>query len=273
MRSRLACALVTIVAMAALPGGALAVTQTSQLGGVTATFNFQGKFPTFKGLHLQISNAGQVLYDAPVSSRLCPNPCTPGDPSAHGQSARVLDLESNGQPDVVLGLYTGGAHCCYVDQVYSLDPGSMTYVKKEQYFGDAGAAIKDLHHNGHLEFVSTNDAFYYEFGSFADSGAPIQIWAFSAGRFADITRNFPQLIRRDAARWWRLFTHNYSAGEGLISPWAADEDLLGHFKQVKRTLAKQLKLGHLHSGLSPEVPDGKKFVAALQRFLHKQGYV
>lgn len=273
MRSRIAVALVAIAALLALPGAALAVTQTSHLGGVTATFSFQGKFPTFKQLHLTISNGGQVLYNAPVTSRLCPNPCTPGDPSAHGQSARVLDIESNGQPDVVLGLYTGGAHCCYVDQVYSLDPQTMTYVSKEHYFGDAGAAIKDLHHDGHLEFVSTNDAFYYEFGSFADSGAPIQIWAFTAGRFVDITRSFPQLIRRDAARWWRLFTHNYSAGEGLIAPWAADQYLLGHSQQVKRTLARQLKLGHLHSEFSPQVPSGAKFVAALQRFLHRQGDV
>ena len=37
--------------------------------------------------------AGRDLYDAPVSSRLCPNPCTPGDPAPHGRSARVLDLE------------------------------------------------------------------------------------------------------------------------------------------------------------------------------------
>jgi hypothetical protein len=273
MRSRIAAALLAVAALLALPGVALATTQTSHLDGVTATFSFQGKFPTFKHLHLSISNAGQVLYDAPVSSRLCPNPCTPGDPFAHGQSARVLDLESNGQPDVVLGLYTGGAHCCFVDQVYSLDPGTMTYVSKEHYFGDAGAAIKDLHHDGHLEFVSTNDAFYYQFGSFADSGAPIQIWAFGAGRFVDVTRNFPQLIRRDAARWWRLFTHNYVAGEGLIAPWAADEDLLGHSQQVKRALARQLKLGHLHSEFSPQVPSGRRFVAALQLFLHKQGYV
>ena len=160
----------------------------------------------------------------------------------------MLDLEANGEPDVVLGLYTGCAHCCYVDQVYRPDPGTLTYVKTEHYFGNAGATIKDLHHDGHLEFVSTNDAFYYRFGSFADSGAPVQIWSFRAGRFTDITRHFPGLIRRDAALWWKLFTHHYDAGQSLIAPWAADQDLLGHRSLVKRTLARQLALGHLRGG-------------------------
>ncbi|MGZ6577775.1 MAG: hypothetical protein ACXVEW_05440 [Solirubrobacteraceae bacterium] len=268
MRARVA--ILVVAALLALPSAALAVTQVTRSGNLAVTFTFKGTFPEFSGLHLQIVRAGQVLYDAPVTSRLCPNPCTPGDPSAHGRSARILDLESNNEPDVLLGLYTGGAHCCFVDQVYRFDPGTLTYVKTEHYFGNAGAAIRDLHHDGHLEFVSTNDAFYYRFGSFADSGAPVQIWSFRAGRFADITRRFPRVIRRDAALWWKLFTHHYDAGQSLIAPWAADEDLLGHSALVKKTLTKQLALGHLSGGL---ISSGRRYVAALQKFLHRQGYV
>ena len=260
---------VVVAALCALPSAAFGATQVSHSGSVTATFSFNGQFPNFSDLHLRIERAGKVGYDAPVSSRLCPNPCTPGDPSPHGRSARVLDLEANGEPDVVLGLYTGGAHCCFVDQVYRFDPGTAIYVKTEHYFGNAGAAIKDLHHDGHFEFVSTNDAFYYRFGSFAASGAPVQIWSFAAGRFSDITRRFPQVIRRDAARWWKLFTHNYDAGQGLIAPWAADQDMLGHSSLVKQTLARQLRLGHLRGGL---ISSGRRYVAALQKFLHSQGY-
>jgi hypothetical protein len=270
-RTRILCVAIAAVALLALPGAALAATQTTHSGAMTVTLTFSGKFPNFKNLHLRIVNAGRAVYDAPVSSRLCPNPCTPGDPSPHGHSARVLDLDSNGRPDVVLGLYTGGAHCCFVDQVYTLDPGTMTYIKEEHFFGDAGAAIRDVHHDRHFEFVSTNDAFYYKFASFADSGAPVQIWAFANRRFVDVTRKFPDVIRKDAAQWWRLFTHHYDAGEGLIAAWAADQDLLGHFSQVKRTLARQLGLGHLRGGLSG-IPSGKRFVAALQKFLHNQGY-
>jgi hypothetical protein len=268
MRARVA--ILAVAALLALPSAALAVTQVTSSGNLTVTFTFRGAFPEFSGLHLQIVRGGQVLYDAPVSSRLCPNPCTPGDPSAHGRSARILNLESHHLPDVLLGLYTGGAHCCFVDQVYRFDPGTLTYVKTEHYFGNAGARIRDLHHDGHLEFVSTNDAFYYRFGSFADSGAPVQIWSFKAGRFTDITRRFPGVIRRDAALWWKLFMHHHDAGQSLIAPWAADEDLLGHRALVKKTLARQLALGHLNGGL---ISSGRRYVAALQKFLHQQGYV
>jgi hypothetical protein len=273
MRWRIGAVGLAVALVGALASAALATTQTSHLGAVSATFSFQGKFPTYKKLHLEISDGGQDLYDAPVSSKLCPSPCLPGSLGNPNSAVRVLDLESDGQPDVVLGLFTGGAHCCSVDQVYSLDPGAMTYVKTEHYFGNAGATLTDLRHDGHTEFVSTNDAFYYAYGSFADSGAPIQIWSFSAGRFQDITRSFPRQVAADAKRWWRLFTHHYRDGEGLIAPWAADQDMLGHVAQVKRTLARQLALGHLHSEASPQVPSGKRFVAALQRFLHKLGYV
>jgi hypothetical protein len=66
-----------------------------------------------------------------------------------------------------------------------------------------------------------------------------------------------------------LFTHHYDAGQSLIAPWAADEDLLGHSSLVKRTLARQLALGHLRSLIS----SGRRYVGALQKFLHRQGYV
>ncbi len=263
---------VAIVMLFAFPGAALAATQTAHLGDVSATFTFQGRFPNYRNLHLKITTAGEVLYNAAVTSRQCPNRCAPATTGPHQSSVRALDLDSNGQPDVVLALYTGGAHCCFVDQVYSLDRGTMAYVKTEHYFGNAGAVINDLGHNGRLQFVSTNDAFYYEFASFAYSGAPIQIWSFANDHFADVSRGYPKLVKSDAARWWRLFTRHYQAGEGFIAAWAADEALLGHSEQVKITLAKQLRLGHLHSDLGPPLPSGKRFVAALLKFLHKLGY-
>lgn len=265
---------VALLALVAAPA-ALATTQTASLGNVTATFNFSGSFSSgYSGERLTISRAGTVAYDQPVSSRFCYTACAPGAPSATGRSVHVFDLEPGGEPDVVLDLFSGGAHCCSIEQVFSFDSATGSYVAIERNFGDPGDRIVDLAHNGRLEFLTADDSFAYEFTDYAASGVPIQILTFSGRRFRDVTRSYPKLIATDAATWLKTFNrlarNHYQDSVGVIAAWAADEDLLGHRRQVDRFLAQQLKAGHLNSSLGP---GGKRFVANLQRFLRKHGYV
>jgi len=256
--------------------GAMATTQTAHSGDVTASFTFRGSYPNFTGETLTISQAGSVVYSRPVVSTLCETACAPGSPSGKPSSVRVLDLEHNGEPDVVLALFSGGAHCCAIDQVFSLRPDTTTYVETQRNFGDPGVAIVDLAHNGRYEFLTADDSFAYEFTDYAASGLPIQILTFSNGRFRDVTRSYPKLIARDAARWLAAFRSmskdHYQDSIGVIAAWAADEDLLGHSKLVARYLLQQQRAGHLNS-LSPGEPGGAKFIAALQRFLRRRGYL
>jgi hypothetical protein len=256
---------------------ALASTQTAHSGDVSATYGFKGSYPNYSGERLTITKAGTVVYDQPVVSRFCGTQCAPGAPQPKLSSVRVLDLEHNGQPDVVLDLFSGGAHCCGIEQVFSFDPGSNTYVKTERNFGDYGAQVVDLRHDGRIEFLSADDAFAYAFTSFAASGLPIQILAFSNRHFRDVTRQYPKLIAKDATRWLRLFKgmakQHYQDSVGVIAAWAADEELLGHRKLVSGYLARQAKAGHLNSADGPPAPSGKKFVAQLMRFLGRHGYL
>src|SRR6185437_12593990 len=149
--------LVTVLVLAAsalLAPAALATTQTATGGAVTATFTFSGQFPTFSGLHLTIAQSGSVLYDQPVTSKGCGDICAPLSTSAGAPSVHVIDLDDTGQPNVVLDLYTGGAHCCTIEQVFTFDPGTMTYDVTKRNFGDPGTRIEDLKHDGHFEFVT-----------------------------------------------------------------------------------------------------------------------
>ena len=119
--------------------------------------------------------------------------------------------------------------------------------------------------------------FIGNFTDVADSGAPIQILTFSDRRFHNVTRSYPKQIAKDAARWLHAFNSMapaYVDSVGLIAPWAADEDLLGHSAHVSRYLSRQAAAGHLNSALGAEgEPGGKRFVAALQKFLRKLGYL
>lgn len=261
------------------PASALAATptvQTAQAGGVSATFSYTGTAPNYSGLHLTISRSGTVVYDHAVSARQCGTGCWPGATGAHRSSVHVVDLSPSDTDDVVLDLYSGGAHCCSLEQVFRYDSTRKTYVKSQHDFGDPGAQLVDLGHTGRYEFLTADDRFAYAFTDYAASGLPIQILTFSNGHFHNVTRHYPKLIARDAAAWMKSFrqqaSSHYSDTVGIVAAWAADEELLGHSHQVNTFLARQAAAGHLNSALLGAKGSNARFVSALKRFLHRLHY-
>jgi hypothetical protein len=220
---------------------------------------------------LTIKLNGQPLYDNRVRSQFCASACAVTALSPGASPLKVLNMEPDGEPDVVLGLYTGGAHCCFIDQVFSLDPGTMTYTKIEHDFLDAGARIVRL--DTHYEFLSA-DANISEAGftDYADSGAPIQIWRLIDRRFMRVTQQYPKLIAADAAVWMKAFGHHIANGVGFIAAWAADEDLLGDSERVATTLNHLARTHQLRSALGLPHHSATAFVAELQKVLRRLGY-
>jgi hypothetical protein len=222
-------------------------------------------------LVLAITRNGRVVYSGPVSAPGCRGHCMdvavpPGKSPLH-----VLELDGSGEPQVVLGLFTGGANCCFIDQVFSFDPGTHTYVKSQHNFLNAGAAVARLDGRWVLR---SGDSRITEAGftDTADSGTPIQIWRFANRTFTDVTRHYPTLIRADAAKWMRLFNHHLSNGVGLIAAWAADEDLLGQSALVTTTLNRLAAQHKLRTPLGLPHQSETLFVTQLQKLLHKLGY-
>jgi len=210
-----------------------------------------------------------------VVSKFCAKLCWPGPAVAAKRPAvQVVDLEHTGDPDVVLNLFSGGAHCCTVIQIFSFNAAASSYSQTERVFGDPDARIVDLSHDGRFEFLTADDSFAYRFTDFAASGLPIEIVTFAGGHFTDVTRNYPGLVAKDAAFWLKAFKsqarQGYPDSVGVIAAWAADEDLLGHSKQVSRYLRAQAAAGHLNAG---DGAGGAKFVANLQKFLRRHGYL
>jgi len=275
MRGLLSIVLATTACLVAAPA-AFATTETASGGNVTATFTFQGKFPNYRGERLEITQGGAVFYNEPVTSKFCGDQCAPYSSITGKSAVAVADLEHDGQPDVVLDLYSGGAHCCTIVQVFSYDPGTMTYTETETNFGDPQARIVDLRHNGRFEFLTADDTFAYEFTDYAGSGLPIKILRFTGGGFLDVTGNYPRLVASDAAFWLKAYkrtaSEHYQDSAGVAAAWAADEERLGHGKLVRTFLAQQASLGHLNSPLYPQ-QGGRRFLTKLLRFLRRHGYL
>ncbi len=268
------CGALVCLTMAA--SSAYAARQTAQLGSVSAALTFTGSYPKYKDMRLTIKRGSAVTYSATVHAQLCGMFCSPGSTGGRSSSVKVIHLEPGAEPNVVLNLFSAGAHCCTIEQVFSYDAATKTYRKAQYDFGDPGATLTDLNHNGRFEFLTADDAFAYEFTDYAGSGMPIEVIRFDHGRFQNVTRDYPGLIAKDAAFWLRIYHRmapSYQDSVGVIAAWAADEDELGHSALVTRYLNQQLAAGHLNSALDPVQPSGSKFLVRLQRFLRSHGYL
>ncbi len=259
---RKALLLVTCCSCLIAPAVASAKTQTASAGGVTATLTYKGQDPQVTDMRLSIAQAGKVLYDNPVTATECASLCGPG--AFTGKSIHVLDLDANGELEVLLQLYSQGAHCCFIDEVFSPSAALGSYAMTQFDFQNSGAELKDLNHNGQTEFVSADNAFAYAFTNFAESGMPIEIFKFSGLEFVNVTRAYPSLIRNDANVWWHAYRKDPDSGRvGLIAAWAADEYNLGRGAVASKTLAEQVSEHRISAG----------FVERLKAFLKRYGYI
>jgi hypothetical protein len=252
--------------------------ETATKGGVRTQFSYdysQTRF-RFSHLHLKIDRAGAALLDSPVRPLHDAYDVQPGSFRA-GKSVSVADLDGSGEPEVVLYLYWGGAHCCWYTQVYRYASATNSYSLSTHIWGNPAARSVDLGHDGRPEFVSGDDRFPYEFADFADSSWPVSIWAYRAGTFTNVTRRFPATIRADARRQWGAAFSRHNAGRtkrGVLAAWAADECLLGRcgfaFRRLE-SLRKGGQLGLKDACCGERSP--REYLAHLRRFLKRTGYL
>ncbi len=271
-----ATALTALFAVAPAAAATNTVTETATLGPVSATAAYRSTpsslIAPYSDVTLTITRSGTTLYSAAADSTFCGTECWPDHPGGP-PFLHVVDLDGDGQTEVVLDLYSGGAHCCSLDEIYSIDPTTGAVSQAEHVWGDPEGRLEDLSHDGRLEFVSADDRFAYTFDAYAFSALPIEIERFVGGAFIDVTDDYPALIASDANRWYADYRQGIGAREGLgfLAAWAADEDRLGHPGLVARVLARENRLGHLRSD-GPPWKGGRAYVKELQRFLIKAGY-
>ena len=248
--------------------------ETATSGNVQAelSYDYLAQDYRFSNVHLTIRRAGAVLLDEAVRPLASYASADPARCCGHGKAVGARDLDGGGEPEVTVDLYSGGAHCCWYTQVYRYIPSANLYLRLVHSWGNVFYKSADLDRDGLPEFVSADDRFAYEFTSFAGSSFPVQIWRYRSGRFVDVTRRFPRLIRRDARRQWQVALAKKSRGDnaGLLATWAADQCLLRHcasaFRQLE-VLRREHRIGHGWDATP------RKFLRHLRRFLRRTGYL
>jgi subtilisin-like proprotein convertase family protein len=243
----------------------------ARAGAVTATLSFVETAFRYSDVTLTIARRGRVVrVDRPRNWG--PSWQIPVEPEA----LRVRDLDGDREPEVVADFYSGGAHCCSYTLVYRYEHG--TYAKTMAWWGNPGARLVDLDHDGRPEFRSGDDRFAYAFTAYAASAWPVRIWHYEHGRMRDVTRSFPASIAADARALRRLYDSArrppYREVRGVLAAWVADELLLGRGTEAWAFVERAYRRGELGRARSKDgYPAGRRYVAALRRFLRRTGYL
>ena len=257
--------LAVVVGLLAAPDASAASprkTKSAQLGDVRATVSYrQPNSFSARDVRLRIESGGTAVYDRGV----------PGTDVPTG--VRIRDLDRNGMPEVLLDLFSGGAHCC-ASTVF-VGYGAGTYRARRHRWGNPGYSPRDLDRDGRPELVTADDRFAYRFTAYFASFLPVRIWRYDAGRLTDVTRRHRAAVARDASRLWREYLRLRRQRDidlrGVLAAYLADKYLLAQSRDGWRRLNAALRRGELR-GFGAPWPSGQRYLRALSRFLAQAGY-
>jgi hypothetical protein len=203
---------------------------THAAGAVSATLEWDRADYGIANPRLFVVRDG-VRYDLTIAD-VCLEGCivvpdAPGDPA--GTSAvKVADLDGDGEPEVLVDSFSGGAHCCLTARLLTFD--GTGYTPLDIGYGDVGYTLKDADGDGRFELVGYDPRFSAVFTAFAGSAFPPSVLRVDHGATVDVTRRFPKLIRADAAAR-RKDLRKAERGDdvrGILAAYVADQYLLKH---------------------------------------------
>jgi hypothetical protein len=260
-----------------LPATSAAKTYTAQDRSLSAAITTNGTLTQPAAPTLTITGHGAsgttTLFHGPVSNHACGTGClvstAPADPPL-----RFAPLDGAGSTDLLVNLYSGGANCCTVLDLFrqSAALNGLYVLSASHNFAYAGYRLEKI--GSRYVFITADPTFSTVFTDFADSGLPLQILRLSGVKFIDVTSRYPQLVRADAARWMKAYRKADGQNDvGLIAPWAADEVRLGRWSSAHAYLVSQARAGRLRSTLFPRAASGTRFIAQLETLLRREGYL
>jgi hypothetical protein len=146
------------------------------------------------------------------------------------------DVNGDGDPDLVVSAWSGGAHCCYSSGVYSIGEHVQQVLALET--GNCGpGAFEDLDGNGTIEFITCDDRWAYTYCSFADSPLPRVVYAYEPSRATYVP---------DTPRYASHYRDQLSAALAEAQTWLAESG--GRDPGIDKCRLLRPALGLMYSG-------------------------
>jgi subtilisin-like proprotein convertase family protein len=241
-------------------------------GDVSADVTFHERNFLYERDRLRVVRRGKPVVSSPLAKLRCP-----GCGSFRPVALRIRDLDG-GEPEVLLELFSGGAHCCSLTLILGYDARHARYRSTLGYWGNYGSQIVDLDGDRRPEIAAFDERFVYEFAAYVFSEAPVQIWQYERGQLVDVTRRYPKATEDQAAELWASYLKARDEPDadvrGILAAWQADMALLGREEEGWRRLDEAYRRGDL--GRTKQVlgwPAGRNYLATLRTFLRRTGYL
>jgi subtilisin-like proprotein convertase family protein len=245
-------------------------------GQVAADLSFRESHDSYRDLRIAVRRRGVLVLAAPLSRFACRRCSVSGlDALISPRPVTVRDLDGDGEPEVLVDLYTGGAHCCSYTVILRYE--GDTYRGTVALWGDPGYSLQDLDRDGRPELVTADDRFAYAFTFYAASFLPLRVESYDHGTLTDVTSRFPSLVRAEASSLWAEYLKERRSREndlrGVLAAWLADEYRLGRADEGWQRIEAAYRRGELSAPrVDPLWPAGRKYVRALRIFLAELGY-
>ncbi len=154
----------------------------------------------------------------------------------------LRDLTGEGAPDIVLGQYSGGDHCCTMATIVGLGKSAVKLLGRIDGLDGMpfeGLEIRRVNRDPTWEFIA-HRPYLTGCGTHYDAADVLSVYAYRAGAFTDQTAQFggfmDSVLRQNLAKWRQEKSRTLE----LLQTLAADYAVLGQRDEGQRFFAMNL---------------------------------
>lgn len=216
-------------------------------------YNFKSYYDTTDfNSKLTVVKKGETLYSNEFSGRIF--------------SIKADELGEDGKIDILIGVYSGGAHCCF--SVYTGHTEERDFIITDSLMlGNSDFEIKDLNDDNQREIFAYDDRFAYVFTSYAGSRFSPVVYTVSNYKFENITGKFPAVINSNIDDLKSQM--NELIGKGYNCP-AVGEDAFSSDAGMAKAILAPLVQDYMNLG---EVSKGYDYVNSVYKCSDKQSFI
>jgi hypothetical protein len=172
-------------------------------------------------------------------------------PGGRSRSSYARDLTGNGVPDIIIGQYSGGEHCCTEATIVELGKDAVTPIGRIDGIDGLpfeGLEVRKLTKAASWQCIA-HRPYMTTCGTHYDAADVLAVYAFTGDRFLDETVHFggffQEVLRQNLEKWQQVKNRSL----GLLQTVAADYAVVGQKDAGKRFFALNLTqlMPHLQS--------------------------